>query len=52
MGTNQIVGTDTQRIVNAAIAALTAPRDQSPARIPPLWDGHTSDRILDALGEA
>ncbi|HKR61846.1 MAG TPA: UDP-N-acetylglucosamine 2-epimerase (non-hydrolyzing) [Pyrinomonadaceae bacterium] len=48
MGTNTIVGTDPQRIIAAAFAAL----DQGPRsghQIPPLWDGHTADRILDAL---
>lgn len=48
MGTNTIVGTDPQRITTAAFAAL---EDDSPRahRIPPLWDGNTADRILDAL---
>jgi UDP-N-acetylglucosamine 2-epimerase (non-hydrolysing) len=51
LGTNVIVGTDTGKITGAAFAALDAPRDKQPARIPPLWDGHTADRILDALLE-
>ena len=52
LGTNAIVGTDAERIVKAAWSALDAtPRDGQPARIPPLWDGHTADRILDALLE-
>ncbi|MBA3765894.1 MAG: UDP-N-acetylglucosamine 2-epimerase (non-hydrolyzing) [Acidobacteria bacterium] len=52
MGTNKIVGTDTSRITMAAFAALDAARDtQQPARVPPLWDGHTAPRILDALLE-
>jgi UDP-N-acetylglucosamine 2-epimerase (non-hydrolysing) len=51
MGTNLIVGTDTERITQAALNALDTPRDKGPARIPPLWDGHTADRILDALLE-
>ena len=48
MGTNIVVGTDPQKIVAAALAAL----DNGPPpnhRIPPLWDGHTADRILDCL---
>jgi UDP-N-acetylglucosamine 2-epimerase (non-hydrolysing) len=51
MGTNTIAGTDSVRIIEAAFSAL----DQSPQgvkpRVPPLWDGHTADRILDALIE-
>jgi UDP-N-acetylglucosamine 2-epimerase (non-hydrolysing) len=51
MGTNKIVGTDTGRITEAAFAALASPRDTQQKRIPPLWDGHTAPRILDALLE-
>lgn len=48
MGTNTLVGTDPQRIKAGAFAALAdGPRRNH--RIPPLWDGHTADRILDAL---
>jgi UDP-N-acetylglucosamine 2-epimerase (non-hydrolysing) len=51
MGTNTIVGTDTERITRAALATLDNPMDKDGTRIPPLWDGHTADRILDALLE-
>jgi UDP-N-acetylglucosamine 2-epimerase (non-hydrolysing) len=51
MGTNIIVGTETERITRAAIRALDTPPAQEEARIPPLWDGQTADRILDALLE-
>jgi UDP-N-acetylglucosamine 2-epimerase (non-hydrolysing) len=51
MGTNVIAGTDTAKIVAAANKALDNPLDKSTLRIPPLWDGHTADRILDALAE-
>ena len=48
LGTNTIVGTDPQKIMAGAFAALAdGPRRNH--RIPPLWDGHTADRILDAL---
>ncbi|MDQ3472641.1 MAG: UDP-N-acetyl glucosamine 2-epimerase, partial [Acidobacteriota bacterium] len=48
MGTNTLVGTDPQKITSGAFTALdNGPRRNH--RIPPLWDGHTADRILDAL---
>jgi UDP-N-acetylglucosamine 2-epimerase (non-hydrolysing) len=50
MGTNVVVGTDTARIIAAANAALNGSAKKT-ARQPPLWDGHTSERILDALEE-
>jgi UDP-N-acetylglucosamine 2-epimerase (non-hydrolysing) len=50
LGTNVIVGTDTVRIVTAATSALNGSAKQT-ARQPPLWDGHASERILDALEE-
>jgi UDP-N-acetylglucosamine 2-epimerase (non-hydrolysing) len=51
MGTNTIAGTNTARIVAAALHALDDPPDKSSLRVPPLWDGRTADRILDALLE-
>ena len=50
MGTNVIVGTDTAKIIAAATAALNGAARRS-ERQPPLWDGQTSERILDALEE-
>jgi UDP-N-acetylglucosamine 2-epimerase (non-hydrolysing) len=50
MGTNVVVGTDTGKIVSAATAALNGSA-RTTLRQPPLWDGHTSERILDALEE-
>jgi UDP-N-acetylglucosamine 2-epimerase (non-hydrolysing) len=52
LGTNQLVGTDTARITRAAFAALdAAPQAERKIVPPPLWDGHTAPRILDALIE-
>src|SRR5436190_6046674 len=49
MGTNTIAGTDTRKIVAAAERALDNPPDKSNLSVPKFWDGHTADRILDAL---
>lgn len=51
-GTNQVVGTDTAKIVAAANAILDKPRSKIAPTPPPFWDGRTADRILDALLEA
>jgi UDP-N-acetylglucosamine 2-epimerase (non-hydrolysing) len=51
MGTNTVVGTDPRKISDAALAALGG-RRKSNCQIPPLWDGHTADRILDELAQA
>src|SRR5918999_3567244 len=48
MRTNVVVGTDTTKIIAAAAAALNGSARKA-LRQPPLWDGHTSERILDAL---
>lgn len=50
MGTNVVVGTDATKIIRAANAALDGAAKKS-LRQPPLWDGQTSERILDALEE-
>jgi UDP-N-acetylglucosamine 2-epimerase (non-hydrolysing) len=47
MGTNKIVGTDVEKIVAAAFAALA--ETAKPAVDIPLWDGHTAERILAAF---
>lgn len=49
LGTNVIVGTDPQRIISAANAALNGINNSS--RQVPLWDGHAAERIVDALEE-
>jgi UDP-N-acetylglucosamine 2-epimerase (non-hydrolysing) len=48
MGTNTIAGTDPTRISEAAFSALDRPMAEN-VRVPPLWDGHTAERILDCL---
>ena len=50
-GTNTIAGTDPARIVAAANHALDNPPNKSALQAPEFWDGHTADRILDALIE-
>lgn len=50
MGTNVVVGTDPAKIINAASAALNGSAKKTTQQ-PPLWDGRTSERILDALEE-
>lgn len=47
MGTNTIVGTDPDKIVAAAEIALNEPSKKAVSI--PLWDGHTAERIVDAL---
>jgi UDP-N-acetylglucosamine 2-epimerase (non-hydrolysing) len=51
MGTNTIAGTNPANIIEAALGALDHPPDTSAPSLPPLWDGHTAERILDALIE-
>ncbi len=47
-GTNQIVGTDPERIVAAAVDVLEGRRAVS-RRIPEFWDGRAAVRVVDAL---
>ena len=49
MGTNTIVGTNSAEIVKAALIAIEGRPDKSAPHVPPFWDGHAADRILDAL---
>lgn len=48
LGTNQLVGTNPQKIKQAAFEILDYPAKKD-AKIPPLWDGHAAPRICDAL---
>jgi UDP-N-acetylglucosamine 2-epimerase (non-hydrolysing) len=49
MGTNTIAGTNSAEIVKAALIAIEGRPDKSAPNVPPFWDGHAADRILDAL---
>lgn len=51
LGTNVVVGTDSQRIVAAAFNVLDRSTARDSHNIPPLWDGHTAERILNSLLE-
>jgi UDP-N-acetylglucosamine 2-epimerase (non-hydrolysing) len=49
VGTNRVVGTDTEKILSAYRQAVSGlgrePQD------PPLWDGHAAERIAKILAE-
>jgi UDP-N-acetylglucosamine 2-epimerase (non-hydrolysing) len=47
-GTNLVVGTDPERI-RQAVGSILRGECAAVARRPALWDGHTADRIVDAL---
>jgi UDP-N-acetylglucosamine 2-epimerase (non-hydrolysing) len=49
-GTNEIVGTDPNRIISSAIRILA--NGAKPRRVPPLWDGNASPRIINILLQA
>ncbi len=49
MGTNVLVGVNPERIKQAAFEILDNEGFARNKRIPPLWDGKTSERICDAL---
>ena len=46
-GTNRLIGTDPDRIGPEVGAVLEAPRQAG--RVPPLWDGHAAERIVEVL---
>jgi UDP-N-acetylglucosamine 2-epimerase (non-hydrolysing) len=46
-GTNQVVGTQPEKIIAAAREVLAGKGKQG--RVPPLWDGHAAERIVEIL---
>src|SRR5208282_3507510 len=46
-GTNLLVGTDARKIIAAAQNVLQG--HSKSGRIPPLWDGHSAERIVEIL---
>jgi UDP-N-acetylglucosamine 2-epimerase (non-hydrolysing) len=46
-GTNQLIGTDPAKILAAAQQVLSG--KGKPGRIPPFWDGHAAERIVEVL---
>ena len=48
LGTNILVGTNPEKIKNAAFKIL-ANHSKTDAKIPPLWDGNAAERICDSL---
>ncbi len=49
VGTNQVVGTDTRKIVDAFRKAMN--QDVRAPRVPPMWDGKAAERIVDIIEE-
>lgn len=47
-GTNQVVGSDPERIKQAAGSILRGEFERA-SHVPELWDGHTAERIVEAL---
>ncbi len=50
LGTNEIVGNDTEKIINNSEKILAG--EWKNGQIPPLWDGKTAERIVKILSEA
>lgn len=49
MGTNILVGTNAEKIKQAAFKILSQENDSTGKKIPPLWDGKAAERICDVL---
>jgi UDP-N-acetylglucosamine 2-epimerase (non-hydrolysing) len=49
LGTNRLAGVNRVGIISAARMALATKRTQS--SLPPLWDGHAANRIIDVITE-
>jgi UDP-N-acetylglucosamine 2-epimerase (non-hydrolysing) len=49
IGTNRLVGVVPERILQAGLEVLDGP--QRPGRVPELWDGHASERIVRVIDE-
>ena len=47
LGTNQLIGTNLQKVKQAALAVIGGKLKKG--TIPPLWDGHTAERIVDIV---
>lgn len=47
LGTNQLIGTNLNKVKDAALKIIAGKTKSG--TIPPLWDGHTAERIVDIL---
>ncbi len=47
LGTNQLIGTDLQKVKQAALDITNGKKKKG--TIPPLWDGHSAERIVDII---
>jgi UDP-N-acetylglucosamine 2-epimerase (non-hydrolysing) len=52
MGTNILVGTNPEKIKQAAFKVLSQEKILKDTKIPPLWDGQAAERICDVLLQA
>lgn len=48
-GTNNLVGTNPEKIKQTAFQVLSQNTNHNEKKIPPLWDGRSAERICDAL---